>query len=83
MNKIIDANKLINITLDDNINTNDNINLDIYDIIGKKVFSSDIKSLNNKNQISLSTVNLRQGVYLVSISRNGNTIATNRLMIEH
>jgi len=77
------ANKSINITLDDNINTNDNISLDIYDIIGKKVFSSDIKSLNNKNQISLSTANLRQGVYLVSISRNGNTIATNRLMIEH
>ena len=77
------ANKSINITLDDNINTNDNISLDIYDIIGKKVFSNDIKSLNNKNQISLSTVNLIQGVYLVSISSNGNTIATNRLMIEH
>jgi len=77
------ANKSINITLDDNINTNDNISLDIYDIIGKKVFSSDIKSLNNKNQILLSTAKLIQGVYLVSISRNGNTIATNRLMIEH
>ena len=76
------ANKSINIILNKNINTNDKISIDIYDLIGKKVLSADIKNLNN-NQISLPTENLKQGVYLVSISKNGNTVTTNRLMIEH
>jgi len=76
------ANKSINISLNNNINTNDKISIEIYDLIGKKVLSSNLNNI-NRNQVSLNTENLKQGVYLVSISKNGNTVTTNRLMIEH
>jgi len=41
--------------------------LDVFDITGKKVYSSDI----NNEQFTLSTVNFENGVYFVEITHNG------------
>ena len=75
------AKESVAISLDENIQSND-LNVDIYDIIGKKVYSSKFRSLNS-NKVNIDVKEFKQGVYIITLSKNGHSLKTRRLIVEH
>jgi len=58
-------------------NVNSNNLVEIYDIMGKKVFSKTV----NKNKITIDIANQPKGIYLVKVS-NGNNFYTQKIVYE-
>lgn len=58
-----------------NFDTNQSLNIDIYNILGKRVLSDKVNS--NKNYLNLASLN--SGIYLIKIS-NGNQTITKKLI---
>jgi len=52
---------------------------EIYDFLGHKLFSQ-ILAPENKS-ISVSQLNLIEGIYMFRVTQNGNIIATNKIVI--
>ncbi len=57
------------------IDTNQDLNIEIFNILGKRIISDEVNS--NKNYLNLS--NLNSGIYLIKIS-NGNQTITKKLI---
>ncbi len=57
-----------------------NINIELFDITGKKVFSSNIKSLGYDTEIIIPTSTLNQGIYLFK-AFNGNKIISKKIKL--
>jgi len=76
------AKESVVISLDESINHNDLI-LDIYDIIGKKVYSTRFISQLNSNNVNIDVHEFKQGVYIVSLFKNGVSLKSKILIVEH
>jgi hypothetical protein len=65
----------------DGFEEKDQINLDIIDVKGSLVKSLSLNSINIKQSISVAE--LKNGMYLLSIKKNGKLIATERFSVQH
>jgi len=59
-----------------------NVQLDIFSIIGEKIYSNTIAAKNGNNQVKIETSNFQSGVYMVNISRRNDLLASIKLVIE-
>lgn len=72
------ANQNVNISLE-NVNINADARLDIFNLIGEKVYSEKLTSLTNR----LNVAEFDNGVYLVTILNDKKAIITKRLVVNH
>ncbi len=68
------ANEVVTIELDKN-----NVDLNIVDLLGKTVFTQ--SNVISNRQINVSE--LKNGVYFISVLKNGTVLKTEKLIVKH
>lgn len=58
----------------------DNVNIDLYDVLGQKLISRQLNNSNGETRLDVSS--LRAGVYFYAIKVDGQTIKTERVIIQ-
>src|SRR5690606_18827087 len=70
-----------NVTLTFDLNKSEKINIEIYDVMGKLVYTEDLGTVLSGNTIkNLNISHLNSGLYLVNIQA-GNTIAVKKITV--